>query len=94
MIKHIVFFRFGNPAVDVPIVRDSLLALKGVVPSIVDMAFGVDVLHSERSFDCALEVTFADRAGLEAYDRDPVHNEARKYIHAHRTASATVDYEF
>lgn len=94
MVKHIVLFRFGDPETDVPVVRDSLLALRGVVPSIVDMEFGTDFLHSERSFDCALIVTFRDRAGLEAYDRDPVHNEARKYIHAHRLDSKTVDFEY
>ena len=36
MVRHIVFFRFEDPAVNIPIVRDSLYALKDKIPQIVD----------------------------------------------------------
>ena len=94
MVKHIVLFRFENPAENNPVVREKLYALRDVIPEIVDMQLGADFLHSERSFDCALIVTFRDREGLAVYDKHPQHAEARRYIHAHRLESKTVDFEF
>lgn len=94
MIKHIIFMKFQNPAADVPAVRDMLLALKGVVPEIRTIEAGADVLHKERSYDFALIVTFDSLEDLAAYDRHPAHEAARAYIRQHRTASASVDFEF
>ena len=35
----------------------------------------------------------ARREALERYDKHPYHQEVRKYIHAHRTASVSCDFE-
>ena len=94
MVRHIVFFRFENPEVNIPVVRDSLYALKDKIPEIVDMQIGADFLHSERSADMVLIVDFKNRRDLETYDRHPDHAAARVYIHAHRTESRTVDFEY
>ena len=94
MVRHIVFFRFEDPAVNIPVVRDSLYALKDKIPQIVDMQIGADFLHSPRSADMVLIVDFNSREDLEIYDKHPDHAKARVYIHAHRTESRTVDFEF
>ncbi len=94
MIKHIVFTKFENPDEQVPIASGMLLALAGTVPQIRSIETGRDFKHSERSFDMALIVTFDTKEDLEAYDRHPAHEKARAYIKAHRTASATVDFEY
>lgn len=94
MVRHIVFFRFEDPEVNIPIVRDSLYALRDKIPEIVDMQIGADFKHSERSSDMVLIVDFKNRADLETYDKHPDHAKARVYIHAHRTESRTVDFEF
>ena len=39
-------------------------------------------------------VTFDTKEDLEIYDHHPEHEKARAYIKAHRTATATVDFEF
>ena len=94
MVRHIVFFRFENPEENIPIVRDSLYALKDKIPQIVDMQIGADFMHSQRSSDMVLIVDFKNREDLEIYDKNPDHQKARVYIHAHRTESRTVDFEF
>ena len=94
MIRHIVFFKFEDPAVNIPIVRDSLYALRDRIPEIVSMQIGADFMHSPRSSDMVLIVDFKSKEDLEIYDRHPDHQKARVYIHAHRTESRTVDFEF
>ena len=94
MIKHIVLFRFEDPTVNIPIVRESLYALREKIPEIVSMQIGEDFLHSGRSFDMALLVDFKTREDLEIYDKHPDHQQARAYIHALRLVSKTVDFEY
>ncbi len=94
MVRHIVFFRFEDPAVNIPIVRDSLYALVDKIPEIVSMQIGADFMHSQRSSDMVLIVDFNSREDLEIYDKHPDHQQARVYIHAHRTESRTVDFEY
>lgn len=92
MIRHIVFTRFDNPAAHAPKAREMLLGLKDRIPQIISIEVGLDVMHSARSYDMALIVTVASLADLEIYDRHPAHEEARAYIKAHRTATASVDF--
>ncbi|MDO4564774.1 MAG: Dabb family protein [Clostridia bacterium] len=92
MVTHIVFFKLEEPEIHAPIICEKLLGLKDRIPEIVSIQAGVDFLHSERSYDMALIVTFNDREGLKVYDENPDHNEVRKYIHAHRLDSKTVDF--
>lgn len=94
MVRHIVFFRFEDPKVNIPIVRDSLYALRDKIPQIQNMQIGEDFMHSPRSSDMVLIVDFKNREDLEIYDKNPDHAQARVYIHAHRTESRTVDFEF
>ena len=94
MIKHIVLFRFEDPKVNIPIVRDSLYALVDKIPEIVSMQIGADFMHSPRSSDMVLIVDFKSKEDLEIYDRHPDHQKARVYIHAHRLDSKTVDFEY
>ncbi len=93
MVTHIVLFKLEEPEVHAPIICNLLQGLKNRIPEIIDMQTGVDFLHSERSYDMALIVRFKSREDLAVYDRHPDHQEVRKYIHAHRLSSKTVDFE-
>ena len=77
-------------------IEEALAAFREIAP--VMMPGGrldlEDFLHSERSFDLALIVTFRTRDDLKIYDTHPEHEAVRLYIKAHRTATATVDFEF
>ena len=94
MIKHIVFTRFEDADEQAPVASEMLFALKEKIPQIRSIETGRDFKHSERSFDLALIVTFDRKEDLEIYDHHPEHEKARAYIKAHRTATATVDFEF
>lgn len=94
MIRHIVFTKFRNPDEDAPAAIEKLLALKAVIPEITEMEAGRDLMHSERSWDMALIVTLPSREALEIYANHPAHMQVKEFIHARRTGTATVDYEF
>jgi len=94
MLKHIIFTKFKNPGEQAAVAAEKLLALKDKIPQIVTIETGLDCLHSERSYDLALIVTFQNREDLGIYDHHPAHEEVRAYIKAHRTASASVDFEY
>ena len=93
MIKRIILFQFRDSEDCIPTVREKLHSMQQVIPEILSMETGADIVHSGRSYDMALIATFANRKALERYDKHPYHQEVRKYIHAHRTASVSCDFE-
>ena len=73
MLTHIVIWKY-RPDVP-PAMRAEhvakLRALTAVIPEIVSLAVGFDVLHLPRSYDTGLVAVFHDRAGLDAYTNHP-----------------------
>jgi hypothetical protein len=53
--------------------REKLVALKKVIPEILSLQIGTDILHLDRSFDTGLVATFADKAALDVYTEHPDH---------------------
>ncbi len=94
MIRHIVFFKF-KPETSAGDRADFLTRVRqlAVLPEVDQLEVGEDFLHTQRSFDVALMVTFADRAALDSYqinaDHLPVPQRAREICEA----IAAVDYE-
>ena len=94
MIKHIVCFKLKE-GTDVEKTKEILLSMKGKVPEIKDIEVGVDFLHSERSYDIILQITLENEAALTDYQNDEYHcSVVKKHMHAVRTGSIAVDYEF
>ena len=52
--------------------RARLAALKDI-DGIASLKVGADVVHSPRSYDTGLAITFTDRAALDAYQKNPRH---------------------
>ena len=74
MLLHLVCFRY-KPDTDATARtqhRERLAALK-TLDGVVDLKVGEDVVRSPRSYDTGLMITFRDRAGLDAYAKDPQH---------------------
>ena len=95
MIKHVVCFKikeeYQNHLMEAKL---KMLAMKEQIPYIIDLEVGLDVLHSERSFDLILEVILPDLSALERYQQDPYHcNVVKTLMHQIREASIAVDYE-
>lgn len=92
MITHIVLFKLIDRR-NAQKARDILLGMKGMIPQLRHIEAGIDVLHSERSYDLVLVTKFDSMEELKAYQAHPVHIEVLKYMTSVRESSITVDYE-
>jgi hypothetical protein len=74
MLIHVVCFKY-RANVDAAARADHCGRLAGLrnLTGVVDLRVGEDVVRSARSYDTALVITFADRAALDAYQKDPQH---------------------
>ncbi len=94
MITHVVLFKLKDRSSgSIDKARDVLLGLKGKIRQLRQIEVGVDVLHSERSFDIALITKFDSMDDLQAYQVHPVHMDVAKYIASVRESAISVDYE-
>lgn len=95
MIKHIVCFKLENPTLEAcQKAKEVLLSMRGNVPMLVDLAVGIDFLHSARSYDIILETYFKTKEDLDAYQIDPYHcSVVKNHMHAIAKASVAIDYE-
>ena len=96
MITHVVLFKLKDRSPQsIEKARDILLGLKGKgkIPVLRYLEVGMDVLHSERSYDIALITKFDSMEDLQAYQVHPVHLEVAKYITAVRESAIAVDFE-
>lgn len=95
MIKHIVCFKLkDNSKEECEKARDVLLSMKENVPLLRDIEVGIDLLHSERSYDVILQVLLDDMNALQEYQNDPYHcSVVKKHMHAVRESSVAIDYE-
>ena len=96
MLKHIVCFKLkDNSLENCEKARDVLLSMQGNVELLRDIRVGIDVLHSERSYDLILEVVLDDEAALAVYQQHPYHVQVvKKHMHAVRETSVAIDYIF
>lgn len=95
MIRHVLLIKLKeNSPEHCEKVRQLLLSMEHKVPTVRAIEVGTDFLHSERSFDICLFVTFDSPAALEEYQRDPYHCDVVKsYIAQTKELSYAVDYE-
>ena len=93
MIKHVVCFKLKKGESPEK-AREVLISMKGNVPMLKDIEVGVDLLHSERSYDVYLSVILEDMKALEDYQNDPYHvGVVKKHMHAVRESSVAIDFE-
>jgi hypothetical protein len=95
MVVHLVLFRFKSESkghLDEAILR--LKGMVGKVDVIRDLKAGKDFLHSGRSFDLGLAVTFDDRHALEVYDSHPDHLPVKQFMGALVEQSIAVDFDY
>ena len=95
MITHIVFFKLANPTTDnITSVREKLLSMDGKILQLRHLEAGIDLVHSERSYDVALVTKFDSLADLQAYQIHPYHaGEVIPLMKSLCTSIAAVDYE-
>ena len=96
MIRHIVLFELKDKSAEnLMKTAEILKSMEGKVPQLRSISVGCDFLHSERSYDIGLIVDVDDRAALAAYQNDPYHcSVVKTHMHAVRSASVSLDYEY
>jgi len=94
LITHIVFFKLkDNSPAKVEETAQVLRNMEGKIEQLKYIEVGVDILHSERSYDIALITKFDSMADLDAYQVHPVHQKVIEHMSVVRESSVAVDYE-
>jgi hypothetical protein len=95
MFTHIVFFKLADPTqLNIEKAKNILLNMDGKIPQLKYLEVGVDILHTERSYDLVLITKFDCRNEMEAYQVHPYHvNEVLANLRPMLKGSAAVDYE-
>lgn len=96
MIKHVVCYKLKDSSLESRNkTKEVLMSMVGKVKHFNSITVGIDCLGIERSYDIVLEMTFNSFDDMEQYQKDPYHVEVvKKYMHAARLTSVSVDYEF
>jgi hypothetical protein len=92
MVTHIVLFKFETLA-DAEEAKIRLEAMRGKVPSLLEIEVGVDFTRGERNFELGLITRHADREGLDAYRTHPVHQDVARFVRERSSGAAAVDFE-
>jgi hypothetical protein len=74
MLLHLVCFKYKTD-IDAATRQqhlDRLAALRDL-DGVIDLKVGSDIVHSARSYDTGLAITFPDRAALDAYQKNERH---------------------
>jgi hypothetical protein len=81
MITHVVFFKLKDRSPEaVQATAQVLTNMEGKIPVLKSIEVGLDVLHSQRSYDIALITKFDSLEDLQAYDGHPVHLGVKEHM--------------
>lgn len=97
MIEHLVLFKAkpDAPPEKLDAMIKALTALKDKVPGILSISAGVNFSARAQGYTHGLVVRFADRAGLDAYQPHPAHQDVVvNYVRPHTDGVLALDYEF
>jgi len=95
MIKHIVMWKFKDDVIEADKLemKRQLESLKGVVPTLIDIEIGKDIVGKDASKDMVLTTEFESMEGLAAYAGHPEHLKVVEFVKPLVCERAVVDYE-
>lgn len=95
MIKHMVMWKFKDEVTEADKLemKRQLESLKGVVPSLLDIEVGMDVVGTPASKDMVLTTLFHSLSDLQAYADHPAHVAVVEFVKPLVAERALVDYE-
>jgi len=96
MIVHIVLFKWqpNTPPETIASIMSALRGMKGKVPEIIDLSCGDNFSELSQGFQNGLVVQVKDKATLDAYAKNPLHQEIiQTLIKPVLADKITVDYE-
>lgn len=92
MLSHVVLIKLTDPDRDADEVVVKLRGLLGVVPGILELTAGRNVVPSDRAYDVGVVVRFADVDTMLAYRAHPAHQAVLAHITARAATVVSVDY--
>lgn len=94
MFTHIVFFKLKEPTPEnIEKAKNILEDMRENIPQLKELQVGVDVVHSERSFDVSIITRFDSHEAMDEYQVHPYHvNEVLKNLKPMLEKSAAIDY--
>ncbi|MBO2447868.1 Dabb family protein [Actinomadura barringtoniae] len=92
MLTHVVLMKFGDPA-DAAKAGELLEGLVGTVEGIASMTLGLDVVHSEVSYDLCMITTHDHPDDLRSYQNHPAHLEVAGWLRPRLAGRVSVDFE-
>ena len=94
MITHIVLFKLKDRSDEnIEKAKNVLMNMEGKIKELKHIEVGIDVTHSDRSYDIALLTKFDSAKSLEDYQINPLHVEVSKYLVSASKSIVAVDYE-
>jgi len=94
VITHIVLFKLLHPSPErVEEGRKLLAGMAGKIPQLRHLEVGVNMVHTDRSYDLAMLARFDSLEDLQAYQNHPVHVDVVCSLQSLRQAAIAVDYE-
>jgi hypothetical protein len=95
MLTHIVIWKY-RPDVDEKTRQEHverLRSLEKLLPGIISLNAGKDILKLSRSYDTGLVIVFQDRQTLDAYTVHPDHQAVVEFGKTISETAASVDFE-
>jgi ABC-type ATPase with predicted acetyltransferase domain len=95
MLTHIVIWKYRRDVEDTARQEhvDQLRSLDKLLPGIISLNVGKDILKLARSFDTGLVILFKDRETLDAYTVHPDHQAVVEFGKSISETVASVDFE-
>ncbi|WP_424354311.1 Dabb family protein [Methanobacterium sp. MBAC-LM] len=94
MITHIVLFKLKDESAEnIEKARNILMDMDGKISELKGIEVGVDVTHSDRSYNLALMTKFDSLESLEAYQINPLHVGVSKHMVSVSASIVAVDFE-
>jgi hypothetical protein len=100
VIVHIVFWKLHETGANGKSREENALemrrrfaALMGVIPGLLKVETGIDLLRTGDSVDVCLYTEFESMAALEAYNPHPAHKEIIAFLKDVRYERRVIDYE-
>lgn len=98
MLKHIVMWKFKETAKgtskeeNLRKAKELLDSLPSEIPAIGGFEVGIDILHSDSSYDLVLNSSFNNRDELVAYQTHPLHVKVVEFLRKVQVGKTVVDY--
>ncbi len=93
MVEHLVFFKFTLEQRKK--IASALVALKGIVPGVIDITCGENFTTRGQGHQLGLFVRLDSKAALDVYANHPAHREvAETMIKPFTENIMAIDYEF